>query len=81
MKSMIMSVYLASVFIGNLLTSQVNAAMAANPDIKSALAGPAYYWFFAGLMLVTSVLMGLYARSYRGETYLQHATAEKAAAG
>ena len=81
MKSMIMSVFLSSVFIGNLLTSQVNAAMAANPDIKSALAGPAYYWFFAGLMLVTSVLMGLYARSYRGETYLQHATAEKAAAG
>lgn len=73
MKSMIMSVYLSSVFMGNLFTSLLNAAMDRNPALKATLDGPSYYWFFAGSMAVAAVFMGVYALFYRGKTHLQAA--------
>lgn len=73
MKSMIMSVYLSAVFIGNMFTSLLNSTMDSHPGLKAALAGAKYYWFFAALMAGAAVFMAIYTRLYRGKTHLQTA--------
>lgn len=70
MKSLIMGLYLLSNAIGNLFTSCVNFFIA-NPDGTSKLPGASYYWFFAALMLVTSLLFCVYAAFYKEKTYIQ----------
>jgi POT family proton-dependent oligopeptide transporter len=70
MKSLIMGLYLLSSAVGNLFTACVNFVIK-NPDGTSRLPGASYYWFFAGLMLATSLLFCLYAAFYREKTYIQ----------
>jgi POT family proton-dependent oligopeptide transporter len=65
-----MGLYLLSSAIGNLFTSFVNFFIA-NPDGTSKLPGADYYWFFAALMLVTSLLFCVYAAFYQEKTYIQ----------
>jgi POT family proton-dependent oligopeptide transporter len=70
MKSFVMSLYMASVALGNLFTSAVNFLIE-NPDGSSRLAGANYFWFFAGLMLLTAVGFVFYSRHYQEQHYLQ----------
>lgn len=70
MKSLVMSLFLASVALGNLFTSWVNYVIQ-NPDGTSRLSGVAYYLFFAALMFVTATAFIAVARRYRVESHLQ----------
>jgi len=69
MKSLIMSVNMLSVSLGNAFTAWFNHSIQANPSRK--LTGPQYYWFFAGLMGAAVIIYLLYAVRYREHTYLQ----------
>lgn len=70
MKSLIMGLYFAgSVALGNLLTSGVNFWIESSGSLN--LDGPAYYMFFARLMLGTAVVFVVVSPFYRGRTYIQ----------
>lgn len=67
-KSFIMSLYLSSVGVGNELTALINKAI----DRKLLpLAGANYYWFFTGVMAVTSIAFLPFAYFFKGKTYIQ----------
>jgi POT family proton-dependent oligopeptide transporter len=70
MKSLVMSLFLGSVSLGNLFTSAVNFAIQ-NPDGSSKLAGASYFLFFAMLMLITAVGFIFYAMRYKDQHHLQ----------
>jgi POT family proton-dependent oligopeptide transporter len=70
MKSLIMSIYNLSVFVGNLFTSLVNNLIQ-NPDGTVRLAGVDYYLFFAGVMFAAAVLFIFVAYHYKEKTYIQ----------
>ena len=70
MKSLIMSVYMLSVSLGNLFTAVVNGWIQL-PDGKSRLEGASYYWFFTGTMFATACIFLVFMRFYRGQTYIQ----------
>jgi proton-dependent oligopeptide transporter, POT family len=70
MKSLIMGLYLLSIALGNAFTAGVNFCIE-NRDGTSKLPGASYYWFFAGLMLATTLLFCVYAAFYREKTYIQ----------
>jgi POT family proton-dependent oligopeptide transporter len=70
MKSFVMSLYMAAIALGNLFTSAVNFFIE-NPDGSSRLAGAGYFWFFAGLMLVTALGFVWHSRHYQEKAYLQ----------
>jgi POT family proton-dependent oligopeptide transporter len=70
LKSLVMSLFLTSVALGNLLTSAVNFLIR-NPDGTVSLTGTEYYLFFALLMLATAVGFVFVAQRYQGRTYLQ----------
>jgi POT family proton-dependent oligopeptide transporter len=70
MKSLISSLYLLSVSLGNLFISLVNKFIQ-NPDGTVKLEGPDYYWFFTILLLVTGVIFCIVVQFYRGKTYIQ----------
>jgi POT family proton-dependent oligopeptide transporter len=55
MKSLVTSLYMASVALGNLFTGAVNFFIQ-TPEGGSRLAGADYFWFFAALMLATAAL-------------------------
>jgi len=76
LKSLVMGIYFLSVSMGNQLTALVNRVIE-NPDGSSKLEGANYYWFFAGLMAVTSILFVFYAARYRGQTHLQDDASSK----
>jgi hypothetical protein len=69
MKSLVMSLYLLSVALGNILTSGVNA-MIQLPGMQKALEGDRYYWFFAGLMTLAAIVFIPYAVMFRQKNYL-----------
>ena len=69
LKSVIMSLFLLSVSLGNAFTSLVNRLIQ-NVDGSTSLAGPDYYLFFAGVMLVVAVLFIFVARAYQEESHL-----------
>ena len=69
MKSLIFGLFMASVALGNLFTSLVNIFIL-NEDGSSKLEGPAYYLFFAGVMLFTAIIYIPVAMRYREKTYL-----------
>ena len=78
MKSLVMCTYLGAVALGNVFTAAVNFLIQ-NPDGTVKLAGASYFYFFAKIMLATSVLFLFVARFYRGKTYIQNeATAQPA---
>lgn len=83
MKSFIMGVYFLGVAIGNYVAMGVNWTLDALRDESGAtpLEGPSYYWFFAGLMLATTVVYVVFAKYlYRGRTFIQGETREIAEA-
>ncbi|MDX1565043.1 MAG: hypothetical protein R3236_06530, partial [Phycisphaeraceae bacterium] len=64
MKSFIMSIFLASVAVGNLWTALV-IKFGAN-----TLQGARYYWFFTGTMLVTTIAFAFVSRFYKEADYI-----------
>jgi POT family proton-dependent oligopeptide transporter len=70
LKSLIMGLFLLSVSLGNGFTALVNYWIQ-NPDGTVVLAGPAYYWFFAGVMFVVACLFLFVVGRYQEATFLQ----------
>jgi proton-dependent oligopeptide transporter, POT family len=70
LKSVVMSMYLVAIALGNLLTAQVNHFIQ-NPDGSTKLTGSHYYLFFAALMLGTTIIFAIVAPFYRGKTYIR----------
>ncbi len=73
MKSIIMGVYFLGVSLGNFYVAGVNALMERfkNEDGTTFLEGATYYWFFAGVMGATFLIFLLWAKTYKGQTYIQ----------
>ncbi|GJL56337.1 MAG: hypothetical protein NPIRA02_34690 [Nitrospirales bacterium] len=69
LKSVIMSLFLLSVSLGNAFTSFVNYFIQ-NPDGTTWLQGASYYYFFSCIMLLVSILFIFVAKNYREEVYL-----------
>jgi proton-dependent oligopeptide transporter, POT family len=72
MKSIVMSIYLLSVSLGNEFTAVVNKFIEL-PGGQSRLPGASYYWFFAGVMAVAAVIYVFVAITYYGKTVVQKA--------
>jgi len=70
MKSLIQSVELLSISLGNAFAAVVNNVIK-NEDGTSKLPGASYYWFFAIAMLVTAVIFIPVARWYKPKEYIQ----------
>ncbi len=70
MKSLVMSLYLLSVSLGNLFTAVVNMATR-DASGHSTLSGPSYYWFFTGCMTVATILLVPVVFLYKPREYLQ----------
>jgi hypothetical protein len=70
MKSLVMSLYLLSVSLGNLFTALVNT-FSQDAAGNSLLTGAAYYWFFCGCMAVATILFLPLLWTYRPREYLQ----------
>jgi POT family proton-dependent oligopeptide transporter len=69
-KSFIMSLFLLSVSLGNLVTAGINAAIE-NSDGSSSLEGASYFLFFAGLMFASAVIFVPVAMAFKERTYIQ----------
>jgi len=84
MKSFIMGVYFLGVSFGNLFVAALNKGLDSFRDDSgnTLLEGASYNWFFAGLMGLATVAYVLWAKTYKGNTYIQgvdnitHAIAE-----
>lgn len=70
MKSLIMSLQMLSISLGNGFTALVNFVIK-NEDGTDKLSGPAYYLFFAAVMGVAAVLFIFVAMRYKEQTHLQ----------
>lgn len=75
MKSLIQSVNLLSISLGNAFAAVVNDVIK-NEDGTSKLPGASYYWFFVIAMLVTAVVFIFVAMTYREKTYIQDESSE-----
>ena len=78
LKSLVMSLYLGSMALGNKFTERVNAHIQ-NPDGTTKLSGPDYFLFFSGVLFVTAILFIFVAWAYRGKTYTTHPQSTQAA--
>jgi POT family proton-dependent oligopeptide transporter len=70
MKSMLQSIELLAISLGNIFAAVVNDVIK-NEDGTSKLPGASYYWFFVIAMLVTSALFIPLARWYKPREYIQ----------
>ncbi len=70
LKSLVMCTYLGAISLGNVFTAAVNFLIQ-NPDGSTKLAGAAYFYFFAKVMLGTAVVFVIVSPFYRGKTYTQ----------
>jgi len=70
MKSLVMSLYLLSVSLGNLFTAAVNW-VTRDATGHSTLTGASYYWFFTGCMAVATLLLVPVVLLLKPRTYLQ----------
>jgi POT family proton-dependent oligopeptide transporter len=70
MKSFLMAFQLLAVSLGNVFTAIVNSVIE-RPDGSLLLEGASYYWFFVGVMFVSTLLFILWSQFYRGQTYIQ----------
>ena len=68
MKSLVMCTYLGTISLGNLFTSGINFLIERG---VLKLQGAAYFFFFVVVMFVTALLFLVFARLYKGKTYLQ----------
>jgi POT family proton-dependent oligopeptide transporter len=75
LKSLIMGLFLLSVSLGNGFTALVNYLIQ-NPDGTVVLTGPAYYWFFAGVMFIVACLFLFVVGRYQEATFLQGTVSE-----
>ena len=69
MKSLIMSLYLGAISMGNAFTALFNVFIQ-NKDGTSKLTGVQYYLFFDAFMLVTAIVFIFVALRYRGQTHV-----------
>lgn len=70
LKSVVMSVYLLSISLGNWLTAAINYGIT-GPDGASRLEGVAYYGFFSALMFAGALGFAFVTRNYRELVVLQ----------
>lgn len=70
MKSFIMSLFLLSIALGNQFVAIVNWYIQTG-DGTTKLPGASYYWFFTAVVLLAACLFTVWARFYRGRTYIQ----------
>jgi POT family proton-dependent oligopeptide transporter len=70
MKSIIQSLYLLAISLGNLFAAGVHWIIA-NPDGSSKLTGAAYYSFYAWFSIGAAAVFVIFALRYREKTYLQ----------
>ena len=70
LKSMIQSIELLAISLGNMFVAAVNDIIQ-NEDGTSKLPGASYYWFFTIAMIVTTVLFIPLARRYKSKEYIQ----------
>jgi POT family proton-dependent oligopeptide transporter len=70
MKSIIQSVELLAISLGNLFAAMVNNIIK-NEDGTSKLPGASYYWFFVVSMVVTAAIFIPVARWYKQKEYIQ----------
>ncbi len=73
MKSLIQSINLLAISLGNIIAAVVNHVIK-NADGTSKLPGASYYWFFAAAMLVTAILFIPLVRWYKQREYIQEGT-------
>lgn len=72
-KSIVMSLYLASIALGNEFTAVINALISRQP-LDRWLAGANYYWFFTAVMLLAAIAYVGVAIRYRGRSFPPQAT-------
>jgi POT family proton-dependent oligopeptide transporter len=77
LKSVVMSIYLLSVAVGNEFTAVVNWAIQ-KPDGTTRLPGASYYWFFTGFMVLAACAFVVVAMRYQGRTFIQGEEAGRA---
>jgi POT family proton-dependent oligopeptide transporter len=70
MKSLIQSINLLSISVGNLFAAVVNDVIKSS-DGTSKLPGASYYWFFVVAMIVTAVLYIPVAARFKLREYIQ----------
>jgi len=68
LKSSVMSLYLLSISLGNIIPALVNKVIQ-NPDGSRKLAGANYYWFFLVAMIVTAIVFIPVAKRYVVQEY------------
>ena len=78
MKSLIQSLYLLAISLGNVFTAVVNNVIK-NEDGTSKLPGASYYWFFVIAMLLTAVIFIPVAACYKEKSYIQDETTDESA--
>jgi POT family proton-dependent oligopeptide transporter len=79
MKSLIQSVELLAISLGNVFAAVVNSVIQ-NEDGTSKLPGASYYWFFVISMVLTAAIFIPVARWYKPKEYIQdEASAESSA--
>ncbi len=78
MKSFIMGVYFLGVSFGNVFVALLNKGLDSFRDDQgnTLLEGASYNWFFAGIMGLSAVGFVLWAKSYKGQTYIQGTASE-----
>jgi len=79
MKSLIQSVELLAVSLGNAFAAVVNNVIT-KEDGTSRLPGASYYWFFLIAMLVTAFIFIPVARWYKPKEYIQDETSAESSA-
>ena len=70
LKSFVMSLYMTSVFAGNLFVAVVNGLIEHN-RLPFDLSGATYYWFFTAAIGITGLAFSVFACFYRPRTYIQ----------
>jgi POT family proton-dependent oligopeptide transporter len=60
LKSIVTAVFFLSVALGNLITLVINYLINNFEPVEAFLAGPKYYWFFATLMMIVSIIFRVY---------------------
>jgi proton-dependent oligopeptide transporter, POT family len=73
MKSIVMSLFLLAISIGNASVSILNWFIK-NPDGTTKLTGASYYLFFVGLMVLTTIAYVFYAMRFKERSFLQDST-------
>ncbi|MEI6036820.1 MAG: POT family MFS transporter [Planctomycetota bacterium] len=76
MKSLVMSLSLLSVSLGNLFTAMVNS-LTKDASGHSVLTGENYYWFFTGCMVLATALLVPVIWWYHPREYIQGAATDR----